>query len=61
MDRLAVDRGLEAWDIAVSLRRKHGIEAADIVLDYVEALRERKAAAMRAQNPTAGTPVLKTR
>ncbi len=34
----AAERGLEAWHLAVALRRKHGVAKADIVWNYVETL-----------------------
>ena len=39
----ASGRGLEAWDLAVALRREYRIEAIDTVWDWVQVLREHKA------------------
>ncbi len=40
LDEEAARRGLEAWSIAIDLRRKHGIEQADAVWDYAEGLKQ---------------------
>jgi hypothetical protein len=38
VDREATARGLEAWKLAADLRKKHKVEAAEKVWDYVEPL-----------------------
>jgi hypothetical protein len=37
-DEQAAGRGLEAWNLAVAVRRKHGVEEADTVWDYAKTL-----------------------
>lgn len=38
LEEQAAARGLEAWKLALALRRKHGVGKADMVWDYVETL-----------------------
>jgi hypothetical protein len=46
LDEQAAARGLEAWDLAVAFRRKHGLEQVDLVWDYVEGMRATLASAI---------------
>ena len=43
----ASTRGLDAWKIAVALRRKHGVEGVEPEWDYVSYLQEVSAEAIR--------------
>ena len=43
LERQAIDRGLEAWDLAVELRRRHRLRPIDPVWNYAGDLRARRA------------------
>jgi hypothetical protein len=36
LDQQAAGRGLEAWEIAVALRRRHGVDPVELTWDFVE-------------------------
>ncbi len=38
LDEEAAGRGLEAWEIAVALRRGHGLDVAELTWDFVDSL-----------------------
>jgi hypothetical protein len=52
LDEEAAARGLEAWELAVELRRMHNVEAVDTVWDFPEMLKDtlRKAQRKKEQN-----------
>lgn len=38
LDEHASERGLEAWEIAVALRRKHGLDPVELIWDFVDSM-----------------------
>jgi hypothetical protein len=63
----AARRGLEAWGLAVGLRRKHKVESVDLIWDYADALQSELVSALKtkerslAQNATPISIELPTR
>lgn len=62
LDEQAARRGLEAWKLAVALRRKHSVEEAETVWDYAETLESTLRTAEKAKrkrqesNPSSSLP-----
>jgi hypothetical protein len=46
IDEHAALRGIEAWEIATSLRKEYHLPPSEVIFDYVEALRARLDAAL---------------
>ena len=49
IDEHAALRGIEAWEIATSLRKEYHLPPSEVIFDYVKALRERLNAALAAK------------
>lgn len=49
LDEQAAARGLEAWDLAVALRKKHGLNQVELIWDFVDGMRNTLASAIQSK------------
>lgn len=49
LSELASSRGLDAWEIAATLRKRYGLKKPEMVWDYVEALNASKDSALKSK------------
>jgi hypothetical protein len=53
LDAEAAGRGLEAWEIAVALRRRHGVDAVELIWDFIDSMQVALRSAERSKKEAA--------